>query len=715
VELVAVQDGAQDQALKTGYAQPYPSDATARPIDRGEAAGVSEPPVGGAIAGYRIESVLGRGGMGVVYRAVDERLGRSVALKVMLGEQSGDEDFRRRFIRESRSAAAIDHPNVLPVYEAGEADGVLFLATRLVEGADLRELLAREGPLTTARTLDLVAQIAAALDAAHARGLVHRDVKPANVLVAPDSGPARSEHCYLTDFGLAKLVAGRSALTGTGQFVGTLDYIAPEQLQGKDVDGRADVYALGAVLFECLTAAPPFQRDIGPALMWAHMNDPPPRASELRPELGPGVDAVVGRAMAKRPEARYGTCAELVHAARAALDGHGPAAPVAPPPAPRPLPAAGKDASTVVADGPPPDRRRRRGVVAAAAAAVVLVAVIALGWTLLRPSGGDAGPVRMTVADAVWTARADGPIVSTPALSAGSVVVGSDDGSVRSLDARSGEPRWQRSTKGEVRSSPVVADGRVYVGSFDGSVHAFRASDGRPSWSAPTGFQVFSSPAVSGRTVVVGAEEIVALDARSGDERWRARTGGPVNSSPAIADGTVYVGADDGRLYAVDLDSGDRRWTRALGDRVYSSPAVAGGVVYVGSSKGLHAVDAATGAVRWTFASREGISSSPVVSGSTVYVGSRDRKVYAVDAASGRKRWEFSARDRVDSSPAIAGGIVYAGANDGVVYGLDAGSGAERWRFEAADPVVASPVPAEGTVIVATDGGAVYAVPMSAP
>ena len=685
---------------------------------------MSEPPVGGAIAGYRIEGVLGRGGMGVVYRATDERLGRSVALKVMLGEQSGDEDFRRRFIRESRSAAAIDHPNVLPVYEAGEADGVLFLATRLVEGADLRELLARDGQLAPARALDLVAQIAAALDAAHARGLVHRDVKPANVLVAPDAGPARSEHCYLTDFGLAKLVAGRSALTGTGQFVGTLDYIAPEQLQGKDVDGRVDVYALGAVLFECLTAAPPFKRDIGPALMWAHMNDPPPCASELRPGLGAGIDDVVGRAMAKQPDERYGTCAELAHAARAALDGGGSAAAgVAPRRAPEPLAPARKDASTIVDGAPPPDgpapdrpapsRPRGRRFAAAVAALVAVVAVGALAWTQLGPSGGDPEPVRLTVADAAWTAMADGPIVSTPALSGGSLVVGSDDGSVRSLDARSGEPRWRRSTGGEVRSSPVVADGRVYVGSFDGSVHAFRASDGRRSWEAPTGFQVFSSPAVAGATVVVGAEGIVALDAANGDERWRARTGGPVNSSPAIADGTVYVGADDGRLYAVDLDSGDRRWTRALGDRVYSSPAVANGVVYVGSSKGLHAVDAASGAVRWTFPSREGVSSSPIVSEGTVYVGSRDRKVYAVDAATGRKRWEFTAGDRVDSSPAIAGGIVYVGANDGVVYGLDAGSGGERWRFEAGDPVVAAPVPDQGRVIVATDGGAVYAVPMS--
>ena len=194
---------------------------------------MSELGIGSKVAGYRIEDVLGRGGMGVVYRADDDRLGRSAAVKVIAPEQAGDAAFRRRFIEESRAAAAIDHPNVLPVYEAGEEDGVLFLVTRMVEGADLAELLEREGPLALDRALALTAQVGAALDAAHARGLIHRDVKPGNVLVARDPGPG-TEHCYLTDFGLAQQDDRRSRLTTTGQFVGTLDYIAPEQIQGGD-------------------------------------------------------------------------------------------------------------------------------------------------------------------------------------------------------------------------------------------------------------------------------------------------------------------------------------------------------------------------------------------------------------------------------------------------------------------------------------------------
>ena len=281
---------------------------------------MSELGIGSKVAGYRIEDVLGRGGMGVVYRADDDRLGRSAAVKVIAPEQAGDAAFRRRFLEESRAAAAIDHPNVLPVYEAGEEGGVLFLVTRMVEGADLAELLEDEGPLDVDRALALTAQVGAALDAAHARGLIHRDVKPGNVLVARDPGPG-TEHCYLTDFGLAQQDDRRSRLTTTGQFVGTLDYIAPEQIQGGTVDGRADLYALAALFYECATGAPPFVCDSQPALLFAHLSAPPPRISEKLEGAPEALDDVIAKAMAKAPEDRYGSCTEFVAAARAALAG----------------------------------------------------------------------------------------------------------------------------------------------------------------------------------------------------------------------------------------------------------------------------------------------------------------------------------------------------------------------------------------------------------
>ncbi len=273
---------------------------------------------GRQIAGYRVEAVAGRGGMGVVYRATQLALDRTVALKIVAPELAGDEDFRERFKRESRIAASIEHPNVIPVHEAGEADGVLFISMRYVEGTDLRELLALRGPLEPERTVRIVGQVAEALDAAHARGLVHRDVKPANVLIGDRGG---MEHVYLTDFGLSKQSSSQSGLTKTGQWVGTLDYIAPEQIEGRPVDARTDVYALGCVLYQALTGEVPFVRDSEVSKLWAHISEPPPAPSHRRPGVPPALDAVVVRAMAKDPAQRHRTAGELAAEARVALAG----------------------------------------------------------------------------------------------------------------------------------------------------------------------------------------------------------------------------------------------------------------------------------------------------------------------------------------------------------------------------------------------------------
>src|SRR3954454_5039521 len=252
---------------------------------------------GQEIGGYRIDDVAGRGGMGVVYKATQLALDRTVALKLIAPEVADDEDFRERFKRESRIAASIEHPNVIPVHEAGEVEGRLYIVMRYVDGTDLRELVAREGPLAPERAARIVAQVAEALDAAHARGLVHRDIKPANVLIARRG---ETDHVYLTDFGLTKHSSGESGLTKTGQWVGTLDYVAPEQIEGGAVDARTDVYALGAVLYQALTGRVPFERDTEVSKMWAHISDPPPSAVAKRPELPRALDAVIARAMAKK-------------------------------------------------------------------------------------------------------------------------------------------------------------------------------------------------------------------------------------------------------------------------------------------------------------------------------------------------------------------------------------------------------------------------------
>ncbi|MGC1288221.1 MAG: serine/threonine-protein kinase, partial [Streptosporangiaceae bacterium] len=259
---------------------------------------------GSQIAGYTIEEQIGRGGMAVVYRASDKRLNRHVALKILAPELASDAGYRQRFLREMRAAAAVDHPNIVPVFDAGEADGALFIAMRYVDGQDVRTMLETEPRLPAARACHLIAQAASALDAAHARGLVHRDVKPGNMLI----GSAHPDHLYLSDFGLSKQRVSSAPLTLTGQFMGTLDYMAPEQIEGKPTDGRADLYALACTAFEMLAGQPPFQRDAGLAVMWAQVSAPVPSLRALRPDLPPAVDQVMATALAKTPDARYPTC-----------------------------------------------------------------------------------------------------------------------------------------------------------------------------------------------------------------------------------------------------------------------------------------------------------------------------------------------------------------------------------------------------------------------
>jgi Protein kinase domain len=291
---------------------------------------------GDQVAGYQIQAELGRGGMAVVYRALDLRLGRPVALKVLAPELGQDEAFRQRFIRESRAAAGVDHPHIIPVFEAGESAGVLFIAMRYVSGGDVRSLIEAGGPLSPSLVAEIASQVAAALDAAHARGLVHRDVKPGNILLGQATGIGH-EHVYLSDFGLSKYSLTPSTITSTGQFMGTLDYVSPEQIQGHPVDGRADQYALACAVVEMLTGAPPFHRADTMALMWAQLHATPPRLTDRRPELPPVVDQVIGRALAKSPASRYPSCsafAEALTAACAALPDAGPptarADPIAP-------------------------------------------------------------------------------------------------------------------------------------------------------------------------------------------------------------------------------------------------------------------------------------------------------------------------------------------------------------------------------------------------
>jgi serine/threonine protein kinase len=272
--------------------------------------------IGSTFAGHRIDGEAGRGGMGVVYRATDLTLDRRVALKLIEPRMAGDPVFRARFVSECKLAAAIDHPNVVPIFHAGEERGVLYVTMRYIDGTDLRTLLAQVGRLPPERAVAIIAQVAGALDAAHQRGLVHRDVKPANVLLATRDG---TERAFLTDFGVTKERAAQTGLTKTGFAVGTADYMAPEQARGADVDGRADIYALGCVLFRALTGTVVYERDSDVEKMWAHIHDPPPQLLDLCPGLPPALSDVIDRALAKRPEDRQQSAAEFGEQALASI------------------------------------------------------------------------------------------------------------------------------------------------------------------------------------------------------------------------------------------------------------------------------------------------------------------------------------------------------------------------------------------------------------
>jgi streptogramin lyase len=381
--------------------------------------------IGTEIAGFRIESLIGRGGMGEVYLASQSFPERKVALKLLPHDLALDPSFRERFVRESNAAASLEHPNIVPVHGAGEAEGDLYLVMRFVEGEDLRTLLAREGPLTPERSIAICAQVADALQEAHEHGLIHRDVKPGNILIA------KGDRAYLSDFGLIRRTAIETDLTKTGQLMGTVDYVPPEAIRGEGVDGRADVYSLGCVLFECLTGRPPFVRESEVATMYGHLEEPPPVPSQQAAAVPPGLDEAVRTAMAKRPEDRYASAHDLMSAMRAALP------------------------------GALPERRRRNWI--AALVGVVAVAVAALGVVLLLsgsddPEGSPPSPARETA----------------PTFDAGLLVVDPETGEV--VDRHPGSYGGLAFGSGQVGNSLASGNGALWT--TDSAIQGVRVDPG---------------------------------------------------------------------------------------------------------------------------------------------------------------------------------------------------------------------------------------------
>jgi YVTN family beta-propeller protein len=543
---------------------------------------------GPELGAYRIEALAGRGGMSVVYRAEDLRLGRRVALKLLAPELAEDERFRARFLTESRLAASIDHPGILPIYEAGEADGRLYIAMRYVEGTDLGALLRHEGRLTPARAVGLVAQLARALDVAHAHGLVHRDVKPSNALVAAE---AHGEHVYLADFGLTKHAASVAGDTTADHMVGTVDYVSPEQIRGDALDARADVYSLGCLLYECLTGEVAFPRPSEVSVIYAHLEDEPPRPSERCADVPPALDGVVARALAKEPDERFQSAGELATAAQDAL---------------------GPDAQATAATRPLRFSRRLAVGLGLASGAVAVAAAVAL-----LSSGGGGPPLAAIDANSVAvidpgkaSLTAQVPIGASPArLAAGEGAVwatNTDDRTVSRIDPATHT----------VRQTIDVGSGPEAIAAGAGGVWAVNGLDGTVSWISPVTNRVVKTIPVgngpSGVCVGQGAvwvadtddRAVVAIDPDAGRVTKRIALDDPP-SDLACGAGAVWASSESAGTVA-QIDGARRQVVRSipLGGAGAGALAVGAGGVWVANALTgvVSRIDPARGVVTATVA-----------------------------------------------------------------------------------------------------------------
>jgi serine/threonine-protein kinase len=726
---------------------------------------------GSGIAGYRLEKKIGSGGMAVVFLARDERLGRRVALKVLAPDLASDDSVRQRFIQESRAAAAVDDPHIIPVYDAGEVQGVLFIAMRYVAGGDVRHLVVRQGQVSPDQAAAIVTAVASALDSAHAEGLVHRDVKPANILL--DSRPGRADHVYLSDFGLSKGAFAASLVhTQSGQFVGTPDYTAPEQIQGHPVTGRTDQYGLACTAFELLCGEPVYPRGLGLAIIHAHLSEPPPSLRARRPGLPAAVDAVLARALAKDPAERYASCGEFAAALRQSLglpvaDSVPPsarvtAAPAAPPavtaapgppspagniPAPAaPVaaapamvtgnPAAGQAAGSAPspvtepgrvpaafgdgAIGPIPAGRpiSRRGLLVAglAAAPVVLAGGGTLAVVALRGSGGGPRKPGASGHEPRW--RAEVPSVARPILSAaGDLVVIAGQGSrqVRALGARDGQVKWISTVRGGTIIGMETHPEAVYVGLDLQAPKAFRAlrrSDGSTLWTSPFG-SLYGLATTPG-SVYFGTTVLAAVGSSDGSSRWEVKT--PVMSNPVTHGGSVYVVMSEhperppSVLRALSAADGSPQWESP---GPYSAVLATDGTVICAFD-----IPATTQPGRlWAWrasdgkllwrSSRHQTFGPPAVLNGVIYAVRDDGTLIAFRPADRAQLWSRPVDAQIP--PAASNSVVYAGDPSGGLLALRAADGQVLWK--SGSRFTAGPNVAGGLVYV-SDGSSVTAIPI---
>jgi len=608
---------------------------------------------GSTFATYRIDDEIGRGGMGVVYRAFDTKLERPVALKLITPELAYDEGFRKRFLRESLVAASLDHGNVIPVYEAGEYDGQLFIAMRFVDGGELKTLLAREETLAPERALPICAQVGSALDAAHRRGLVHRDVKPGNVLL-DERG-----HVYLTDFGLTKQVGGTSS--DTGRFVGTLDYLAPEQIRGGELDGRTDEYALACVLYECLAGTPPFRRTTEAEVLWGHMQEAPPPLRTY-----PSLDPVLQKGLAKEQDERYESCAELVEAAYDAL---------------------GLETARVRRTR----RLMRRSRILIVTGLVILAgALAATGFQLTTRTSpprapGNAVAAVSTASGRVVAYTGTGSTPSNIAVGDGSVwVLNADDRTISRID-----PRTRRIVKtfatGGVPTDLAFGGGAVWVGIAGPPRRGFEASTSKVLRIDPQSYLVTASirlpkapPGVPGAGVVEGISQL------------------------AVAGGSLWAINPEGSVSRIDAATG--RLVSRVPIQFAGALAAGRGGVWVGhggpNGAGVTRIDARTGRIGQTIL-------VPAQSGAGIAVGGG--AIWGADPQGGTV-WHIEPGVRPSLKTVSVGfGVTFVTYSSGAVWAANFVNGTIS-RIDPATDTVTTVIPLGATPQgLAADKGVVWA------
>ncbi len=585
---------------------------------------------------YEVIAEIGRGGVGVVYRAYEPALDRSIALKVLSPELAHQPGFVERLRREAISAARLRHPHIALLYELGQFDDTAFLAMEYVDGPSLRQVL-EAGPIGAERALNILGQIGGALDYAHHMGIVHRDVKPSNILIGP------GDHAVLIDFGLADMAENPQSTVDTA-VLGTPHYMAPEQAAGRGADARSDQYALAAVAYELLAGVPPFHGRGAAAVVHAHIYEPPAPPTEYRPTLPIGVNAVLLRALAKSPYARYSSLAAFLDDLRASF------------------------ATTSAA----PQARPQRRVLRMAGALALLALLAGLGAWLIgafaaaRPaSTGDQLPLPQQVLWAYDTELAGGPAL---AQVADTLVVGTLDGGLLGLRADTGALRWRKGSEAGF-GAPAAGGDQVVVGGADGFVYG--------------------------------------LSPGSGGTIWRTRVYGAVRLAPLLDGDRLVVATEKGYVYLLQAGNGQLIWSRPL-DHLTAPLGAGGGRLLAVAGRTLLALDARNGAIDWQFEAPDPISTRPMVDGNRVLLGTERGLLYTLGLADGRQQARpYQAAGALVAAPLAANGAVFVADRAGRLTALGS-AGAELWHFEAGAAFEATPLLADGKLFVGAASGAFY-------